>query len=90
MKVKLSFILFLGLSNLLLSQNVNLDSLFEPKLKGELFEVKAGFVGNEFNRCYCHIEIKDNDEPFMLTILNKKGFNSFCYINNIKIKFIGC
>ncbi len=49
MKVKLSFILFLGLSNLLLSQNVNLDSLFEPKLKGELFEVKAGFVGNEFN-----------------------------------------
>ena len=58
-----------------------------PEVKADTFKF---IVGNEFNRCYCHIEIKDNDEPFMLTILNKKGFNSFCYINNIKIKFIGC
>lgn len=48
MKRAILYILFLGFGSAIYAQSINLDSIFEPKLRGEIFQVKTGIQGNQF------------------------------------------
>jgi hypothetical protein len=48
MKRTLLYILFLSLGSAIYAQSVNLDSIFEPKLRGEVFHVQKAVEGNQF------------------------------------------
>jgi hypothetical protein len=42
------YFILLNLSSAIFSQTINLDSIFEPKLCGEIFQQKTGMVGKQF------------------------------------------
>jgi len=48
MKRTLLFIIFLNFASAIYAQSVNLDSIFEPKLHGEIFHVQKVVDGNQF------------------------------------------
>jgi hypothetical protein len=48
MKRTLLYIVFLCLGSAIYAQSVNLDSIFEPKLRGEIFHVQKAIEGNQF------------------------------------------
>lgn len=48
MKRTLLFILFLCHGSAIYAQSVNLDSIFEPKLRGEIFHIQKAVEGNQF------------------------------------------
>jgi hypothetical protein len=48
MKRTLLFILFLCFGSAIYAQSINMDSIFEPKLRGEIFQSKTGIEGSQF------------------------------------------
>ncbi len=48
MKRLFLFFLFLCLGSALCAQSTNLDSIFEPKLRGEIYQVQKAVKGNQF------------------------------------------
>ncbi|MEI6061341.1 MAG: hypothetical protein WCR72_11575 [Bacteroidota bacterium] len=48
MKKLFLYILFLGFGSAAQAQSVNLDSIFEPKLRGRIYQAKTGIEGNQF------------------------------------------
>ena len=48
MKITLLYLLFLSLGTSINAQSINLDSIFEPKLRGEIFNVQKAVEGNQF------------------------------------------
>jgi hypothetical protein len=48
MKRTFLYMLFLSFGSAIYSQSINLDSIFEPKLRGEIFNLQKSVDGNQF------------------------------------------
>lgn len=48
MKRALLYLIFLIFSPAIYAQSINMDSIFEPQLRGEIFQAKTGIEGNQF------------------------------------------
>lgn len=76
MKKAFLYLLLISSGSMMHSQTFNTDSIFEPKLKGEIFTMKAGTVGEQFyNDAWTESDIRLSSGELVFNKLLK--YNAF-------------